>query len=356
MPLQPRASRPNPRTANANRLEKGPAYGKIAASRAVSEEIDWPTYRHDAARSGFIKSEVPTDLKIAWTSEIGGDLSSVVVADDRLFVAQIQQHTVCAINSLTGEKLWCFTAGGRVDSPPTLYKGSVLFGSADGHVYCLRASDGELAWRFRAAPSTERHMAFEQLESVWPVHGNILVQDDIAYFVAGRSNFLDGGLRFYRLDAATGEKLSETVIDDINPETGNNIQDQVKTLQMPVGLPDILSYDGRLCLHALAAIRSEWQTPGNRPAFRRCRRTGTQPTWRRTPLRPDGLSRRHLVPPLLLGVRPQLCRWPQRLLPGSEIRPGRPDPGVRRTRCLRLRPETGLPQMDNHHGAPALRS
>ncbi len=236
--------RPSTDTENANRLEKGPAYGKIVDSKTVSNENDWPTFRHDPSRSGFIKSKISPDLKIAWKSEIGGELSSVVIAENRLFVAQKQQHTVHAIDSNNGEKLWSYTAGGRVDSPPALYKGSVMFGSADGYVYCLRATDGQLAWRFQAAPSSERHMAFEQLESVWPVHGNVLVQDDIAYFVSGRSNFLDGGLRFYRLNAATGEKLSETVIDEINPETGKNIQDQVKTLQMPVGLPDILSYDG----------------------------------------------------------------------------------------------------------------
>ena len=44
--------------------------------------------------------------------------------------------------------VWSFTTGGRVDSPPTIWKGRALFGSADGHVYCVRASDGKLVWRF----------------------------------------------------------------------------------------------------------------------------------------------------------------------------------------------------------------
>ena len=38
-----------------------------------------------------------------------------------------------------------------------------LFGSADGHVYSLRASDGQLAWRYRAAPEDLRMMVFEQV-------------------------------------------------------------------------------------------------------------------------------------------------------------------------------------------------
>ncbi|MCA9138390.1 MAG: LamG domain-containing protein, partial [Planctomycetales bacterium] len=61
----------------------------------------------------------------------------------------------------------------------------------------------------------------------------------------GRSNFLDGGLRLLRLDLATGRKLSETIMDETNPDTGNNMQEKLQILQMPVGLPDILSSDGR---------------------------------------------------------------------------------------------------------------
>lgn len=132
-----------------------------------------------------------------------------------------------------------------MDSPPTVYRGRVLFGSADGWVYCLRASDGELAWRFRAAPEENRLVAFEQVESVWPVHGSVLVQDDVLFCVAGRSMFLDGGMRFLRLDPKTGRRLSETVLDDRDPETGKNLQVKVQGLNMPPALPDVLSSDGR---------------------------------------------------------------------------------------------------------------
>jgi outer membrane protein assembly factor BamB len=116
----------------------------------------------------------------------------------------------------------------------------------DGWVYCLRASDGALIWRFQGAPNSRKHGAFEQLESVWPVHGSVLVENDTVNFVAGRSVFLDGGLRFIRLDAATGKKLAEVVYDDKDPETGKDFQERHKTLQMPVGLNDILSSDGKV--------------------------------------------------------------------------------------------------------------
>jgi hypothetical protein len=123
------------------------------------------------------------------------------------------------LDAATGEPLWDFIAGGRIDSSPTCYRGRLLFGSADGHVYCLRASDGQLAWRFRAAPDDRRVVAFGQVESVWPVHGSVLVFNDTAYFAAGRSSFLDGGIILYGLDPLTGERRYETRLDGPPPDS-----------------------------------------------------------------------------------------------------------------------------------------
>jgi len=229
-----------------DRLERGPAYETIGNRQSTIENLnDWPTYRYDSARSGFTKTSVPAELKRSWQRDLGGKLSSVVLADGKLFVASIDTHTVYALDESSGKILWSYTTGGRIDSPPTIYQGRVLFGSADGWVYCLAASDGALVWRFRAAPKDLRLTAFEQLESVWPVHGSVLVQDDVLYCVAGRSMFLDGGIRFLRLDPKTGQKLSENILDDRDPETGENLQVYVKGLNMPVALPDVLSSDGR---------------------------------------------------------------------------------------------------------------
>ncbi len=235
------------RAANEARLVKGPAYGQIRWTRDDGRETnDWPAYRHDAARSGLASTTVPAAIRRAWRAEIGGRLTSPVIAGGKLFVASVDAHTLHVLDAASGEKLWRYTAGGRIDSPPTIYQGRVLFGSADGWVYCLDASDGALVWRFRAAPMDQRLTAFEQLESVWPVHGSVLVQDDVLSCVAGRSMFLDGGLSILRLDPKTGRLLSETVLDDRDPATGKDLQAYVSWLNMPPALPDVLSSDGRL--------------------------------------------------------------------------------------------------------------
>ncbi|MCX7886013.1 MAG: PQQ-binding-like beta-propeller repeat protein [Verrucomicrobiae bacterium] len=232
---------------DAGRLEQGPAFSEIrnAKSKTQSTE-DWPTYRGNPARGGYAKTTVPaTNLKCAWQTELGGKPSAPVIAEGKVFVAAVDRHEVIALDEITGQKLWSFTAGGRVDSPPTIWQGRVLFGCADGYVYCLRAADGVLAWRFRAAPEDRRHFAYEQIESVWPVHGSVLVQNDTLYCVAGRSMFLDGGLRLLRLDPKTGSKISETIMDENDPNAKTNLQIHVKTLNMPTALADILSSDGR---------------------------------------------------------------------------------------------------------------
>jgi len=244
-PAAPAATVTTPPSDDA-RLEKGPAYEAVGGKpEAGGREDEWPTYRHDPARSGGTKAAVPSELKLAWQADVGGRLSAVVVAGGKLLVASIDAHAVHALDAATGKAAWAFTAGGRVDSPPTAWQGRVLFGCADGWVYCLRAADGALAWRFRAAPQDLRIGAFEQLESPWPVSGSVLVQNGVASFVAGRSMFLDGGLRLIRLDAATGKKLSEAVLDERDPESGGNLQVHVKGLDMPVALPDVLSSDGK---------------------------------------------------------------------------------------------------------------
>ena len=245
------------------RLEKGPAYSEVRdqnsevrrggrTSGKLTSDLgplasgkDWPTYRHDVARSGTTDAVVATELKQAWQTEVGGKLSALVAADGKVLVSQVDAHTVHAIDAESGERLWSYTAGGRVDSPPTAYKGRVLFGCADGWVYCLRAADGALAWRFLAAPEDRRIVAHGRIESVWPVPGSVLIDEDVAYFTAGRSSYLDGGMYLYRIDAETGEMLSETRLDSCDPVTGGQREEDVDGIEMAGMLPDVLSTDGR---------------------------------------------------------------------------------------------------------------
>ena len=207
------------------RLTKGPAYCEEAEVGEQASASEWPTYRGDVARSGGGGTSVSPELKKKWTTDIGGGLSAVTVAGGKCYVARIDTHTVYALGAGNGKARWEFTAGGRVDSPPTLYNGMALFGSADGRIYCVRALDGQLVWKFNAALSDRRIVSYGQLESVSPVHGSVLIANDTLYAVAGRNAFLDGGMRIYALDPLSGAVVAHRDI------AGN-------------ALPDVLSSDG----------------------------------------------------------------------------------------------------------------
>ena len=237
-------------------LEKGPLYAKAPAPAAGAAE-DWPMYRRDAARSAAAPTPPPTTLRQRWsaallkpgeggvdTSRGTGRLTQPVVAKGKVFVASVESHTLHALNADNGRAAWQFTAGGRIDSSPTVWRDRVLFGCADGWIYCLGADDGRLAWRFRAAPADRRVMAYGQLESTWPVHGAVLVQNDTLYATAGRSSYLDGGLVLYRLNPGNGQQLSRTVLYHLDPNTGRQLVPEAR-FNMEGSVSDILSGDGQ---------------------------------------------------------------------------------------------------------------
>ena len=236
--------------AGPERLEKGPAYGKIPQSEIRNpQSSEWPTLRHDNARSGATSAALPAKLKQAWARAIDGPLTAVVVAGGRLYVAQREANTVHALKADDGSELWSFTAGGRVDSPPTVFGDAVYFGSADGWMYCLRAADGELAWRFRVAPESRQIVAYGRLESVWPVHGNVLVCKGakgkaVAYAAAGRTSYVDGGVWLCGVDAVTGKLEFRRRISHMDPKTGNEPQKVIRGTTMPGAIPDVLATDG----------------------------------------------------------------------------------------------------------------
>ena len=217
----PSSPEPPARTVDV-RFEKGPAFGTIAQKTAADNQSDdWPTYRHDNERSGRTATKVPSDLRRVWETEIGGRLSSPVASRGTVFVSEIDAHTLHALDATDGAAQWSFTADGRIDSPPTIHDGMALFGSADGWIYCVRAVDGTLVWRFRGAPEERHIIVHRQLESTWPIHGSVLVNEGTLIAAAGRSSYLDGGIHIYRLDPRTGKKLSEIVVHSLDPRTGD---------------------------------------------------------------------------------------------------------------------------------------
>ncbi|MCP4643139.1 MAG: PQQ-binding-like beta-propeller repeat protein [bacterium] len=218
-------SRPSPNPKDRT-LVRGPAYGKAPADPKGDASGDWPTYRHDRARSGRSALKIDPELLLGWSTQLTGPLTSPVVANNRLYVASVDAHRLHALDATSGDILWQYSFDARVDSPPTLHEGLVLCGCRDGSVHALRASDGALVWRFLACPEERLIVSRGQVESVWPVNGSVLVLDNTAYFTAGRSSYLDGGIRFYGLDASTGRAVVDTVLNTLRQDGSELLDDQ----------------------------------------------------------------------------------------------------------------------------------
>ncbi|MGD8240009.1 MAG: PQQ-binding-like beta-propeller repeat protein, partial [Armatimonadota bacterium] len=95
-------------------LQKGPAFSAAATAGTESAD-DWPTYRHNNARTGTTESELPPALAQRWEVKLGARISAPTIAAGTVFVADVDGQAVCALNEADGKLRWRFTTGGRVD-------------------------------------------------------------------------------------------------------------------------------------------------------------------------------------------------------------------------------------------------
>ncbi len=217
------------------------AVDSTGPKKAVPYDLrtEWPIYRHDSVRSASTAATVPDDLAVRWEVDLNphanltgpiavdwqedfyvkGPVTPPVVAEGTVVVALPHARVVTALDVASGKVRWRYFAEGRVDTPPTLYAGTCLFGSSDGFVHCVRLEDGALLWRKRIAPHDERMVAFAQPESPWPVPGSVLVCDDVAYIAAGRQSFADGGIFVIAFDPGSGQTIWKKRLNTI-PQKG----------------------------------------------------------------------------------------------------------------------------------------
>ena len=229
--------RPKPAD-DSDRLEAGP--GKPAAPAAANED-SWPTYLRDNLRSSWSAAKLPAQLQPLWTLRpakpraglLGeewanqwhgqGPVTGVSVAEGIAVLALTDRQEVVALDPATGKERWRTTVEGRVDSQPTIAQGTVFAGTRSGWLYAFNRDTGELIWKLRAAPRREQIVVDGQLESPWPLFGTVTVDDEGVWAVAGRHNDCDGGLWWWRLDAATGKPLASGRLgrDELRNDTGD---------------------------------------------------------------------------------------------------------------------------------------
>jgi outer membrane protein assembly factor BamB len=181
---------------------------------------DWPTYRHDARRSGSASDPLPQDMSLRWTQHLPAyevafpneerqqfDVShEPVCADGIVVVGCPADGSVRAFASDSGAEFWRFHAEGPVRLAPVLDRGRVLFGADDGRFRCLDLRTGALLWEHRAFPvdrPDRRLLGNNRLISLWPVRGGPVVVGDTVYFGSGVWPTM--GVYLHALDTATGK-------------------------------------------------------------------------------------------------------------------------------------------------------
>ena len=181
---------------------------------------DWPQWRHDANHTAASPEELPARLSLHWTRQfaprvqvwddpLNNDLMQYdrifepVVLGERMFVGFNNCDKLVALDIRTGRELWTFFTDGPVRLPPAAWDGKVYFVSDDGHLYCVRAEDGSLVWKFRGGPSARKALGNGRVVSAWPARGGPVVRDGRVYFAASIWPFM--GTFLYSLDAQTGQ-------------------------------------------------------------------------------------------------------------------------------------------------------
>lgn len=176
--------------------------------RAVAD--DWPSFRHDNARSAVSGESLAPPLSAEWEftalhppepawPEEGKEKSRVrfdeayhvAVSGGNVFFGSSADNKVYCLDAATGQVRWSFFTGGPVRVVPTVYEGRVYVGSDDGCAYCLQAADGSLVWKVRPSFRDERVLGNGKMISLWPVRTGVVVCKSangaapVAYFAAG---------------------------------------------------------------------------------------------------------------------------------------------------------------------------
>lgn len=185
---------------------------------AAATADDWPMWRYDACRSAVTAGPLAEPLILQWKRQFPKPRPAFqnkrlqfdrgyepIVQGKRMFVASTVNDSVTALHTETGEIQWRFYTDGPVRCAPVAAGNRVYFGSDDGHLYCLKATDGVLQWKFRAVPSPRRLLGNQRMISVWPVRGGPVLKGNVVCFAAGVWPF--EGVYVYALDADTGKTV-----------------------------------------------------------------------------------------------------------------------------------------------------
>ena len=191
--------------AGQSRADAGAPYGNVQRTGYAAVELR-PPYR-TAWIHACAHLPRPAWREPAWEPQrIDFDYAyAISAAGPMVFYASSADHALHALDAAAGREKWKFITDGPVRLAPEFHGRNVLFGSDDGHVYCLARDTGRLVWKYRPDIPDSRLIGNEQMISRWPARSGVLVEGSRAYTTFGMLS--PEGVAVCCLDARTGKPI-----------------------------------------------------------------------------------------------------------------------------------------------------
>lgn len=219
-------------------------FGLIGSHPSFMFAESWPTYKHDAHRSGVTSESLTLPLQPLWTVHTGlppqpswplpakqdfwqqlFNLSPRVdydrvyhttIAEGRLYYGSSADDQVHCLDAATGNELWTYFTGGPVRVVPTIWNNRIYFGSDDGYVYALDAQSGERVWRYAPDPTDRMIPGNGRLISIRPVRTGVTVEEGVAYCAVGL--FPDEHVYICAVEAESGKEIWKHDVKGLAPQ------------------------------------------------------------------------------------------------------------------------------------------
>lgn len=153
----------------------------------------------------YDSKSVMSEPSIVWKAKTGGQvISSPTVSDGVVYIGS-SDHTLYALDAVSGEIKWTYKTGGSINSTPLVSNGKVMFLSYDGNFHALDQTSGELSWKFK----TGGEKIFEVKDyyngsfkpDFWDFYlSSAIANDGLVYFGSSDENL-------YALDINSGKKM-----------------------------------------------------------------------------------------------------------------------------------------------------
>lgn len=180
----------------------------VACATASADARGESMFRGDAAHTGVYRDAAPRMLKgVKWSFPTGDRIVSSPVHDRGTIYFGSDDGHLYAVSAADGRQRWRRKTLGPVASTPAVANGLLYFASYDGKFYALDAATGAQRWFFTTGG--ERRFEAKGLHGLLPKHQTIADPFDIflssPVVVAGTVYFGSGDGHVYALDAVTGE-------------------------------------------------------------------------------------------------------------------------------------------------------